>query len=297
MSNAPVQFRRVRDLGQIISDTFYFLKDQGKPLYTALVIYCLGPGLVAGFFMGKGTGSMQAWSMNMDGQSDMTSFVSDIGGSIVTMLLGYVLLIVVMILLTAITYEYIRAYHLGEHVGITSGDLWRRATAQLGNYFVANFLYGLVVVIGAVLCVAPGIYFWVAMGLVSTVVAIERTDGTAALSRSMTLVKDHWWETFGLLLIVTIISSMITGVVTVPFMIASMFVGINSAREVMDSGGTPNFPGWYSTFMAVGTSLQYAVTILTLPITAVAITLKYFTLVEEKENPGLQQQVAGFDTV
>jgi hypothetical protein len=38
-----VQLRRVRDLGQNISDTFTFLKENWKPLYSAIGVVGLPP--------------------------------------------------------------------------------------------------------------------------------------------------------------------------------------------------------------------------------------------------------------
>src|SRR3954469_20272020 len=44
----PIELRRVRDFGQVINDSFTFLKENFKPLFKSLFIIC-------GFFLVLGT--------------------------------------------------------------------------------------------------------------------------------------------------------------------------------------------------------------------------------------------------
>lgn len=62
MSNAaPIKLRQVRDLGEVISTTFSYVKLHFRKLYTALLLACL-PGMLIGgllinsFFSSLATG-------------------------------------------------------------------------------------------------------------------------------------------------------------------------------------------------------------------------------------------------
>jgi hypothetical protein len=205
------------------------------------------------------------------------------------------LLIASFLLMTAITYEYIRAYHLNEHMGITPGDLWKRATGQLGSYFGIGFLSGLLLILGLVLCILPGFYVLTVLALAFACHAIERKGPSDSLARSNSLVKDRFWETLGLVIVIGIIHSFITGAIMLPFTIVSMVVTLNSTLDAVTQGDQPELPAWLAMFTAVSTAIQMAVTLLTYPIVPVTLSLKYFTLVEEKEGLGLRKKLEGFD--
>ena len=291
---APVVLNQVRDFGQIISTTFVFLRENWRPLLRAIAVICLPPAVVAGFFVGKTVGDIQSLSFRND-PGDPTGLFSGMLNEMLPLGLGYLLMFAAFLLMIAITYEYIRAYHLGEHIGITPGDLWKRSTSQLGAYFGMGFLSTLLLMLGLVLCILPGFYVMTVLGLTLVCHAIERTGATASLARSNNLVKDRFWETLGLIIVIGIIHSFITGILMMPFSIVSFIVTFNSTISSIQSGAQPELPTWMAIFTAFSTALQMALTMLTYPIIAVALALKYFSLVEEKEGLGLRKKLEGFD--
>lgn len=291
---APVQLSQVRDFGQIISTTFTFLRQEWRPLFRALAVICIPPAVIAGFFIGKTMGDIQSLSFG-DSVNDPTWMVKGMLNQWLPMVLGYILLIVAFLLVVAVTYEYIRAYHLGEHFGITPGDLWKRVSSQLGSYAGIGFLCSLLVGVGFMLCFLPGFFAMTVLGLTMVAHAIERTGVTGSMGRSNNLVRDRFWETLGLIIIIGIIHSFITGILMAPFTIVSMVVTMNSTFGAIESGVQPELPVWMAIYTALTTALQMAVTMLTYPIVSVALALKYFTLVEEKEGHSLRQRMEAFD--
>lgn len=282
----PILLRQVRDFGQIVTDTFRFLRQEGRPLFSAIAATCLPLALLAGFLVGKTVGDFQRMIM-AGGFEDLDNF-----GQLGLALLGYFGIILVYVQLFAMVNEYLRAYHLGEHHGMRAGDLWRRGASQWGSYFGITFLIGLLSVVGIILCILPGIWIGVALVLANASHAIERTGATGGLKRSFALMKDRWWETFGLVIVVTLIQSVIAMALMLPLTIISFAVGINTA---MDDGGPDAMLGWYGTYMAISTMVQTGLNMLTYPIVTVAVAMKYFTIVEEKEGLGLKQRIEGFD--
>ena len=130
---APVQLNQVRDFGQIISSTFQFLKQHWRLLFRALAVICLPPAMLAGFFMGKTIGDVQAMTFG-ESAGDPTAMLSGMLSSFLPLALSYILMFFAFMMMLAITYEFLRAVHLGEHIDITPGDLFRRATSELGSY-------------------------------------------------------------------------------------------------------------------------------------------------------------------
>jgi hypothetical protein len=74
--------------------------------------------------------------------------------------------------------------------------------------------------------VAFGVYAYGRLSLSSAVLVLEKAGIRESMRRSGVLVKGSWWRVFGILLLVQVIASVVTGVLTVPFL---LLAGINAA--------------------------------------------------------------------
>jgi hypothetical protein len=105
--------------------------------------------------------------------------------------------------------------YLGEEVGWRSS--LRFALRRLPAIVVLSILSGILVGLGALLCIVPGIYLYVGFAVAVPVLLVEGAGPSAALGRSRRLVKGRWWGTLGVelvgYLLVTIVSGALTGLV------------------------------------------------------------------------------------
>ena len=85
--------------------------------------------------------------------------------------------------------------------------------AVLVPVFLASVVYGIVVMIGMLLLILPGIYICVALSLYYYVIVIENLGPIEGLKRSFRLIKGHWWRTFLILFIPTMIFMLVFTVV------------------------------------------------------------------------------------
>lgn len=294
MQNAePVRLRQVRDFGQIISTTFVFLRQEWRPLVRAILTIGLPASVIGGFLAGGTLGSMQNYRYSGNDPSELMGMLSS---SLVLMIPGILILAIGWLFVVSMVHEYIRAYHLNEHHGMTTGELARRGASQIGPYFGAGFLSALLMIVGMLLCILPFFYVWTVLSLALIAHAIERTGGSGALGRSNQLVKGDFWPTLGLLLVISLINMFINGALQLPFSIVGIVVGINTGLDSID-GGNAGLPTWYATFNAIATAVQWCFQMLTYPIVVVCMSLKYFSRVEETEGHGLREKIAGFDQV
>jgi hypothetical protein len=112
----------------------------------------------------------------------------------------------------------------------------RRGPALFG----AGLCYGLVVAVGMVLLVIPGLYFMVSLVFGLYAVVTERLGPIASLSYSRGLVRGHWWRTAAILTIIGII-------IMVLYVVLGIVVGIVVATnpDALASGQEP----WYISFV------------------------------------------------
>jgi hypothetical protein len=95
----------------------------------------------------------------------------------------------------------------------TFSTVWQRAGRRLAPLIVATVLYFLIVAVGFVLVVIPGILFAVWFAFYGQVVVAERGRPIKSFGRSRRLVRGHWWRVFGILIVAWLLVAFVAGLV------------------------------------------------------------------------------------
>jgi hypothetical protein len=97
---------------------------------------------------------------------------------------------------------YIMKYIEGNEVTATEikNEVYRRIAPLLG----LNFLYGLIITVGFLFFIFPGIYFSVILIFSIPILIYERQNISDSISKSFDLVRGNWWTTFGSLLVISL---------------------------------------------------------------------------------------------
>lgn len=103
---------------------------------------------------------------------------------------------------------------------VTFAQAWEEFKPRLLPLLGATLLYGLMVTVGLILCIVPGIWLWILFALVTPALVLERSGVGTAFGRSKALVNGAWWRTFGILLLTVVISSVISWIISIPFGLA-----------------------------------------------------------------------------
>ena len=80
-------------------------------------------------------------------------------------------------------------------------------TEYLGPFIIGSILYGLIVLIGLILCIIPGIIAAILLAFYGFFILDQGMSGTEALSASYNLVKDNFGRVFLVLLVAFIINA------------------------------------------------------------------------------------------
>ncbi|MDX8031599.1 hypothetical protein SK803_15340 [Lentzea sp. BCCO 10_0856] len=100
---------------------------------------------------------------------------------------------------------------------VTFAQAWEEFKPRLLPLLGATLLAALVIAVGLLFCIVPGIYLWVLFALVTPALVLERCGVGAAFGRSKTLVNGAWWRTFGILLLTVVIGWVISWIISLPF--------------------------------------------------------------------------------
>jgi hypothetical protein len=179
-------------------------------------------------------------------------------------LLAFLIRIVASTLFTGMVVELVADVQDGRRDS-SAGQLLRAVTPVLWQLIAVAIIAGIVIVIGLIALVVPGLYLITIWSVFVPVIVLERAPGLSSLSRSRALVRGNGWQVFAVLFVLFIL----VGVLTV------------AAGAAAASAST-----------AVGLVVQVVLGILTAPLAALAAAVLYFELDGRRPRPGA---VAGTD--
>ncbi len=271
MDQIKIEFRKVRDFGGILNVTFDYIKKNFKVLFKSNLLISAPAILLAGVFIGIY-------------QSSMFSFADypDLAMIGIPFLIGMFFTVLAYLIITVVTYSHLMVYKQSDTGIFDIEDVWRIAKKNFFMILFTGIGYSIAVGLGFIFLIIPGIYLSITLSLIFIVRLEENLGFFDALTRCKKLIKDNWWFTFGLIIVVGFIQGFLVYALYIPNYIVMFF----TAFAGYDSETTSSNRVFYiisSIISSLGT-LSYV-------ISTIAIAFQYYNLVERKEAPGLLQQI------
>lgn len=190
-------------LGEILGRTFN--------LYFSRFLLFFLPFLVAGFLTGA-WGEIVSWMFPVPAPPSMTApvdvllayFVSLLGFLIVTLALTLLVSWIITTIVGGMTVK--AASDVLERRSVDLSETLNFAVGRLPSLLGAGVVSGILIVVGLICLVVPGVILAIMFSLVVPAIVVERAGALESLSRSRRLVGGRWLKTFGLLLIILIIN-------------------------------------------------------------------------------------------
>lgn len=273
MSEKEIQFRKKREIGVIISDSFDFLKSEIKPVSRLVIVYVL-PFVI---LYAAVQIYFQKNVLSQIDMSDQETLMANIGPFYTNLFFFMLFSLFIQSLLMGTYYSYIEAYLKRGKGNFELAEITPRFFANSLMALGANLAFFAIVMIGVILCFLPGIYFANTLSLAVIAFIIEKRGLGDALSRSWKLVNTQWWNT----LFLNILGLVMVYVVGLVFSIPSVLMGISSNVLGTAESNPQDYPDWF--WVLTGISAVVTTILLIIPYTFQAF--QYFNL-DERTKPG-----------
>lgn len=143
--------------------------------------------------------------------------------------------VVLFALASAACVQTIAAARVGRRTG------WREGLSaglgRLGGVLIASLIVLVLVSLGLLALVLPGIWIAVALSLTTPALVLERLTPVAALRRSFELVRGRWWKTAAVVLMAALVAFAALVVVGVPIGLLATATAERSLRAVLAAIG------------------------------------------------------------
>lgn len=206
---------------------------------------------------------------------DTSATSSDDGSVLIGDLLDRLLTGAAAALAIAACFKVISSAYLGERTG--AGESLRYGLTRLFPLMVAYVVLSILIPIGLILLLIPGIFLAVKWSLTYAAIVGERAGPFRGMGRSWELTKGHWWRIFGTLIVVALLALVLT---------VALLAAIGAAAAASDSISD-------TTFAVVLTIATIIVLAIIYPLIAAIITVLYYDLRVRNEGFDLQLLARG----
>ena len=279
-----IEFKKQRELGEILSDTFGFIRLEFKPLFGTL-LRIVGPYLLVmlialGFYLFS-FGDL----MNIAIVSSSNAMFSPI-----IMVLSVIVLILSSIMVYAVSYGGV-LYYIKSYIENTGKTDYHSIRKQVYDNFWSivglGILIGLSLIVGFIFCIIPGIYLAVPLALAFAILVFQNKGASDSYSESFNLVKNEWWMTFATLLVLYIIIAVASAAFSLPTVIYSWIkMGIFSGKFDAESMNAFTDPIYLLLNL-----IQQVVQFLMRVVLLIATAFIYFNLNEKKNFTGAFERI------
>ena len=267
MIEKEIQFRKKREIGDIFTDSFEFVKQEYKLISKMVAIYVLPFMVLYGFVQVY----LQKNIISKIDYTDTETLLANFGPLYLNIFLFSLFGLFVQSLLIATYYSYIEVY---VKKGKGNFDLSEITPQLFENGLLAigaSLVIFIIVMFGLILCIIPGIYFANTLSIAFIILIFEKKGLGNALMRSVYLVKSDWWNTFLINIVGLIMIWTVSLIMSIPTMITGFSVNIFSPAQ------TPvEYPDWY--WVLIGASTVISSILWIIPYTFLAF--QYFNIDE-----------------
>lgn len=285
MEQPKIQLRKIRDLGENLTDTFQFIKQELKPLLSSFIflagVFIITNGILVGVYESNISKVfdvlLQRNRAYMPEQTPETIFTPTY----------FLILFFSMFNLTAMCVaiaSYLRAYN-EKGSSPAFEEVWNIFKRKVIPIFFYNIIIWIVIVIGTCFCIAPGVYFMVVLAPFEIVVVMEDCSFGDAFGRCFVLIKNNFWLSFGIYIISSLIYYFSSAIVDVIFGLISGVISYLTTKSIHSTVGIVT---------GIISVLGYVFFI----IFYISLSLNYFSLVEKVDGTGIlnRLQTIGSDT-
>ncbi|RPD94494.1 hypothetical protein EGM88_12195 [Aureibaculum marinum] len=285
-----IEFKKERDLGAIINDTFKFIRENWKPYFGA-IIKIAGPFILIGSILMVLFFSYYLGVVGEVAGMNQSSNPDDVFGLIGPMFgwigLLAIVLILVFIIVSLTSLFYIKSY-ISNDGNVNFDDVKSNTFQNIWKYLGLGILVALMIGFGLILCYLPGIYLWVVLSLSTSIMVFENKSVGDSISHSFTLIKGQWWNTFGVLLVIGILVNILGYAFSVPALLYQLIgqgtmLGSDDPTEVFNIFKDPIYIGL--------NVLSYIGKFVLSSITLISAVFIYYDLNEQKNLTGTIEKI------
>tara|TARA_R110000787_G_scaffold190356_4_gene301802 strand:- start:1925 stop:2818 length:894 start_codon:yes stop_codon:yes gene_type:complete len=286
ITNNYIEFKKERDLGAMITDAFKFLRQEWKPFFTTIIKVSLVPVLLAvasTIYYSLSSSDFLSNVFNFSQLGTSQEANTDYGLFFIAFLIYIIFNLIAYVMVTASAMYYVKSY-IDNQGKIDYYYVKSMTFKKFWSFSGLFFVTGIIVGVGSMICGLPGVYFWVVLSLSSCILVFFEKGAMDSISDAFNFIKGHWWETFGILIVIFLIVLVISFITQLPATIYQLIkmgtstFGSEDPTEMMEIFKDPI----YLALLVISEVFKFSFSTITLLVTIFV----FFDINEQKNNTG-----------
>lgn len=277
MAQQKVELRKIRDFSENLNDTFVFIAQNLKPLTVSFLgiagIFMLAAAIIQGIYQNE---MSDVFEQIFKGSSASSPVPFELFGS-TYFLVGLFAWINVVAMRVALI-AYVKVYDRNDGATPAMPEVWD----EFKRYFLKVLFYSLPIIllifIGFIFCIAPGVYFWVVLAPFEIVLMVENKSFSDAFSRCYVIIKENFWQSFGIYVIAYLIYSFMSGIIGGIIGLISGAISYFTTNDI-------------STTVALVTSILNIFSFVFYIVFFISVILNYYSLTEKYDGTGILKRL------
>ena len=200
-----------KTLGEILSAAFNIYKANASKLVLVIALVVVPLSLIGALFFGV-VFAPERIEVGSTGSGVVVDYAGrSWGANLLVGSIGALIAIIISAILQAAILRAAAQATIGDPVDVEAS--YRYGFKRLGSVILLSLLVGLIVAVGFILLIVPGIIFLVFLSASIPVLIVENRRGTEAMSRSWNLVKGHFWHALVVILVAALIVGVVSGII------------------------------------------------------------------------------------
>ncbi len=278
-----IEFKKKREIGEILSDTFKFFRGNVKVIFRVLLKTAGIP-----FILFIAASVYNTYSTLNSPIYDFTNpfGVFDAGTAIVGVFITYLMIFIYLSFLYSGMMALVDSYIKNQGT-INEQEVADSIRNKTGRIIITGLIKYITLVIGWMLCAIPGIYLCAPLFLIFPIMYFEDKGGIDAFNDTFQMIKDQWFNTFVVLLVLAIVWFILGILLSLPASMYGIVKGFTMVQEGSLSDPNAFFDIGFVIFTALASAIQYILYVF-VPVGAAFV---YFNINENRNQTGTLEKI------
>jgi hypothetical protein len=277
MAEQKIEFRKIRDFGEVMNDTFSFIRQNFKPLFKSFFAICsffmIALAILTGLYQSQYLSGLDELFNGKRMQGDLVRQLAS-SGYFIMVFFGLSTFVAMQVAIGA----YVKSYVTNHGAPPAIEKVWSVFIRYFPRVFLFSLPFTLFTIVGCIFCLFPGVYLWTVFLPFPLVVIMENRGFTETYSRCFDIIMYEFWASFGVYVVGYLIYLIGTTI------IEGLFTFMFEMFHIFSTGNITQAKDFVIAFLDIFSYSFYIVFFL-------AVTLQYFSLVEKKEGTGLLHRI------
>lgn len=285
-----INFHKEREVGEILSDSFSFIRQNFKPL-SKILLKGVGPILLLfviaftayNFIILKGSNEVLITGEIENRIGELTSRFAT------TFAFGILFLMVVSLLFYSMFFSSINfavQSYIENKGEIDVEEVTQKSKEKWFGFFGLALLGGIMMFFGMMALVIPGIYLFVPLSIVFSIMAFRGLTISESISYSFKLIRGSWWKSFLILFLMYLIYWISSFIFQIPLSIYTFIRTFVAARS--DNLSMDTIMDWPYYILS---ALSLLVRLVLYGFIIITTTFLYFSLNEKRNRTGVFETI------